>query len=110
MTVGRPNGAMLRQLRTLYNIGTIGGLTDGQLLEHFATERAKWPSWPSRHWWSGTRRWSGAPAWRSFATSMRRKTRFRPRSSSWFTTRDHFGCVTRSVRGFTRSPVGRHLA
>ncbi len=28
---------MLRQLRTLYNVGTIGDLTDGQLLEHFAT-------------------------------------------------------------------------
>jgi HlyD family secretion protein len=37
VTVRRRNGAVLRQLRTLYNVGTIGGLTDGQLLEHFAT-------------------------------------------------------------------------
>jgi RNA polymerase sigma factor (sigma-70 family) len=35
--VRRRNGAILHQLRTLYNLGTIGGLTDGQLLEQFAT-------------------------------------------------------------------------
>jgi RNA polymerase sigma factor (sigma-70 family) len=33
----RPNGAMRRQLRTLFNLGVIGELTDGQLLERFAT-------------------------------------------------------------------------
>jgi HlyD family secretion protein len=33
------NGAILRQLRTLYNIGTIRELSDGQLLERFATDR-----------------------------------------------------------------------
>jgi RNA polymerase sigma factor (sigma-70 family) len=32
------DGVILRKLRTLYNIGTIGDLTDGQLLERFATE------------------------------------------------------------------------
>jgi HlyD family secretion protein len=36
--VKRRNGALLRQLQTLYNIGTIGDLTDGQLLERFATD------------------------------------------------------------------------
>jgi len=36
--VRRRNGAIHRQLRTLYNIGTIGDLTDGQLLERFATD------------------------------------------------------------------------
>jgi RNA polymerase sigma factor (sigma-70 family) len=36
--VRRRDGALLRQLRTLYNIGTIGDLTDGQLLERFATD------------------------------------------------------------------------
>jgi RNA polymerase sigma factor (sigma-70 family) len=36
--VRRRDGAILRQLRTLYNIGTIGDLTDGQLLERFATD------------------------------------------------------------------------
>jgi RNA polymerase sigma factor (sigma-70 family) len=34
----RRDGAILRQLQTLYNIGTIGDLTDGQLLERFATD------------------------------------------------------------------------
>jgi len=36
--VTRRDGAILRQLRTLYDIGTIGDLTDGQLLERFATD------------------------------------------------------------------------
>jgi RNA polymerase sigma factor (sigma-70 family) len=39
VNVRRRDGALLRQLRTLYNIGTIGELTDGQLLERFATDR-----------------------------------------------------------------------
>ena len=38
MTVRRRDGAILRQLRTLYNLGTIRDLTDGQLLERFATD------------------------------------------------------------------------
>ena len=38
MIVRRRDGAIVRQLRTLYNIGTIGDLTDGQLLERFATD------------------------------------------------------------------------
>ncbi len=38
MIVRRRDGALLHQLRTLYNIGTIGDLTDGQLLERFATD------------------------------------------------------------------------
>jgi HlyD family secretion protein len=36
--VRRREGAILRQLRTLYNLGTIAELTDGQLLERFATD------------------------------------------------------------------------
>jgi HlyD family secretion protein len=36
--VRRRDGAIVRELQTLYNIGTIGDLTDGQLLERFATE------------------------------------------------------------------------
>ncbi len=38
MLVKRRNGAVLRQLQTLFNVGTIGELTDGQLLERFATD------------------------------------------------------------------------
>ncbi len=33
----RPNGALLRQIRTLFNVGAIGDLTDAQLLERFTT-------------------------------------------------------------------------
>ncbi len=36
MAIGN-NGAVVRQLRTLFNVGTIRELTDGQLLERFAT-------------------------------------------------------------------------
>ncbi len=32
------NGAVLRQLRTLFSVGTVRDLTDGQLLERFATD------------------------------------------------------------------------
>ena len=38
MIIRRREGAILRQLRTLYNLGAIRDLTDGQLLERFATE------------------------------------------------------------------------
>ncbi len=38
MPVRQRNGAIIGPLRTLYNIGTIGDLTDGQLLERFATD------------------------------------------------------------------------
>ena len=37
--------AAIAPLRTLYNIGTISDLTDGQLLELFATDAGEWPSW-----------------------------------------------------------------
>jgi RNA polymerase sigma factor (sigma-70 family) len=35
------SGAVVRQLRTLFNLGTIGTLSDGQLLERFATHRGE---------------------------------------------------------------------
>jgi RNA polymerase sigma factor (sigma-70 family) len=34
----RPRGAIQRQLRTVFNLGAIGELTDGQLLERFAIQ------------------------------------------------------------------------
>jgi RNA polymerase sigma factor (sigma-70 family) len=36
VAIGR-NGAVVRQLTTLFNVGVAGGLTDGQLLERFAS-------------------------------------------------------------------------
>ena len=35
----KPTGTLQRQLRTVFNLGAIGDLTDGQLLERFATRR-----------------------------------------------------------------------
>jgi RND family efflux transporter MFP subunit len=40
VAIGR-DGVVLRQLRTLYNAGVVAELTDGQLLERFATERGE---------------------------------------------------------------------
>ncbi|WP_435011570.1 hypothetical protein P12x_002886 [Tundrisphaera lichenicola] len=40
MGIGR-NGAVARQLATLFNVGVTGTLTDGQLLERFANRRGK---------------------------------------------------------------------
>ena len=40
MAIGR-NGAAVRQLTTLFNVGVTGDLTDGQLLERFATRRGE---------------------------------------------------------------------
>jgi hypothetical protein len=37
----RLNGAIRRQRRTLFNLGAIGELTDGQVLERFATQNRK---------------------------------------------------------------------
>ncbi len=37
----RSSGAIRRQLGTLFNLGAIGDLTDGQLLERFATRRGE---------------------------------------------------------------------
>ncbi len=40
MAIGK-DGAVLRQLRMLFNVGTVRELTDGQLLERFATDRGE---------------------------------------------------------------------
>ena len=40
MGIGR-DGTVRRQLRTLFNVGAVRELTDGQLLERFATERGE---------------------------------------------------------------------
>ncbi|MFI5457215.1 MAG: sigma-70 family RNA polymerase sigma factor [Isosphaerales bacterium] len=40
MRIGKDR-AVLRQLRTLFNVGTIAELTDGQILERFATSRGE---------------------------------------------------------------------
>ena len=37
--VGRATGGWLRQVRRLFGIGTVGGLSDGQLLDEFVSRR-----------------------------------------------------------------------
>ena len=60
MRVKRRDGAVLRRLRTLYNVGTVGDLTDGQLLERFTLDADELAELAlAGVWWSGTRRWSG---------------------------------------------------
>jgi HlyD family secretion protein len=40
MVIGKDR-IVLRQLRTLFNVGTVRDLTDGQILERFATDRGE---------------------------------------------------------------------
>ena len=96
-------GPLLRQLQTLYNIGTIGDLTDGQLLERFATDASEiaelaFAVLVERH---QVMVWRGASP--SCATNTWRRTRCRPRFSSWCARRDRSGCETRSAL----APSGR---
>ena len=54
---------MLRQFRTLFESGTVAGLSDRQLLERFLASRDEGPARsPSRRWWPVTGRWSWASA------------------------------------------------
>ena len=77
------DGTALRQLSVLFSEGVTGELTDGQLLERFATVAERRPSRPSRPWSSGTGRWSCASAGGCWATPTPPRTPSRPRSSSW---------------------------
>ncbi|HKI19178.1 MAG TPA: sigma factor, partial [Isosphaeraceae bacterium] len=36
---GRPSGAVLKDLHSLFQAGTVGGLTDAQLIERFLGQR-----------------------------------------------------------------------
>ena len=39
--MSRDSGSILRSLRTLFSVGTAGGMTDGQLLEQFLSRRGE---------------------------------------------------------------------
>jgi RNA polymerase sigma factor (sigma-70 family) len=41
MDTGRVSGGVLRQVHRLFRLGTVGGLTDGQLLDRFVTRRGE---------------------------------------------------------------------
>ena len=55
MANGNSSG-FTQAIRVLFEVGTLEGLTDGQLLEQFA--RARSPRPPSRRWWRDTDPWS----------------------------------------------------
>ena len=68
-----------RDLQTLFSVGTLGGLSDGQLLDRFVAQREEAASRRS----SGvTARWSGASAAGSSAITTTPRTPSRRPSSS----------------------------
>ena len=102
--------ALVHELKTLFNIGVVRDLTDGQLLERFATDR-------------------GEAAELAFAVLVERHgpmvlrvcrsvlpagskstTHSRPHSSSWSGRRAACGCATRSARGSIRLPIAPRRA
>ena len=97
--------AVLHHLHTLFNVGSVAGLTDGQLLEQFASRRGEvgevaFTALVERHGPMVLRRALG-----SSATTTTPKTLFRRRSSSWRGKVGRSGCETRWGRGFIGSPV-----
>ncbi len=72
-------------LTTLYRLGAVGTLTDGQLLKWSLARNdpAGPPRPPSACWSSDTVRWSWASAKRCWATRMMLTTPSRPLSWSW---------------------------
>ena len=102
---------MGESLRTLFGVGTLSGLTDGQLLERFARRGGGSPTRrsrrrPSRRWWSDTGRWCWASAGRCWAIGMTRRTPARRPSWSWRGRPDRSGGGIRWRAGSTAWPVG----
>ena len=92
-------------LSALLRSGTFAGLSDGELLERFAsgatTNVTSRRSWPSPHSWHGTARWSCGSAARCSPTGTRPRTPFKRLSWSWQRGRVRSGGVIRSGRGCT---------
>ena len=77
-------GSIVPQIESLFDGGSVAGLTDRELLERFTARRdAGGGSWRSPRWWRGTGRWCWASAARSWATATMPRMPFRPSSSSW---------------------------
>ena len=77
-------GSVVRQLESLFEGGSVAGLSDRQLLERFIAGGASRPARPpSPRWWPGTGRWCWASAASSSATASTPRTPSRPSSSSW---------------------------
>ncbi len=94
-----------RPFRTLFDTGTAVGLTDGQLLERFATRRNKASERASRLWFKRP----GPMVLRTcrgiLRTTMRPWTFSRPPFSSSPARAARSGCETPSVPGCTASPA-----
>ena len=67
MPIGH-DSAVVRQLRTLFELGSSAELSDGQLLERFATERGETAELALACWWSGMDPWFCASAGACSAT------------------------------------------
>ncbi len=110
MIVRRRDGAIFRQLRTLYNIGAIGDMTDGQLLERFATDADEvaelaFSALVERH---------EAMVWRVCLAIVRDEHEAEDAFQATFLVlvrkRNRSGCGTRWGPGSIRSPAARPLA
>ena len=105
--IARRDRAGLQGLRGLFDAGTAAGLTDGQLLEQFATRDEASSQLAFTALFNGTARWFCAPVGRSCTTRMRPRTCSRRRFSSWHFGVGRSGCGTRWARGCTGSPIAR---
>ncbi len=76
MASGR-SGDLSRQLEALFQIGTLGGLSDAPLLERFVAGREEAGEAAFRAWWIATGRWSCASAGASSRTTTMPRMPFR---------------------------------
>ena len=100
------DGASLCQLATLFNEGVTGAVTDGQLLERFATRRGE----ASEHAFAALVERHGPVVMRLCRSVLRDEHEAQDAFQATFLVlarRAHrSGCGTRSVPGFTPSPIG----
>ncbi len=75
--------SVLRDVRTLYTLGTLSGLTDAELLERFLAREKKTPRTRSRPSFIATGPPSWAPATGCCRARTTRRTPSRPPSSCW---------------------------
>ena len=76
-------GTTLRHVQTLFSVGTVGGLTDGQLLEWYKNRTGEAAELALAVRSSDTGRWCSASAVKSWGMSTRHTMPSRPRSWSW---------------------------
>ena len=70
----RRSGELFGHLETLFRVGTVGGLSDAQLLERFVAGRDEAGEVAFRRWWRGTGRWCCASAGASCTTRTMPRT------------------------------------